>query len=154
MFLRSFLNQFHQNAVCARGVEEGDELSFRAASGVTVENAQSQRPHLAELRFEIVDFVADMMQSLASFLQEAAHRGVGAHRLQQFDAGISYRQERNGYALIRHLFAGGGIEAQSALIELKRIRYGTHRDSKMIYLHDSISLLSFWSGELIRRQIP
>jgi hypothetical protein len=92
-------------------MEEGHELPFRAAARITVKHSKAERSHLHELRVEIIDFIADVMESLAAFFQKAPHRGVLAHGFQKFDAGIPDRQERNGYALIRHLFATVGFEA-------------------------------------------
>src|ERR1044071_4819803 len=89
------LTQFNEHAIAGRRMEEGDAAAVRARHRRLVDEAIAALLEAGEVRFDVVDAEADVVDAFTALFDELGDRRVCAARLEQFEVGISNRQERS-----------------------------------------------------------
>src|SRR5215510_15258651 len=81
-------------------MNKGDESASCTDPGLFIDEANGSGFQFGELRLEIDDFDAQMMDARPAFGNELAHRRLFSRCLQQFDAALADRQHGHTHALI------------------------------------------------------
>src|SRR5262245_59945054 len=94
-------------------MNKGDESALRTEPGLFIDEANASSLQFSELRFEIDDFDAQMMDARPAFGNELAHRRLFACCLQQLDAALADRKHGYTHALIGDDFDLLQIESEA-----------------------------------------
>src|SRR5215211_5101291 len=98
---------------------EGDLHPPRSPSGLFISEVDAVAFQFRQGEFQVVDLEGDVVEALATFGQELAHRRVRTRRLDKFDGRFTHPEHGCDYALLLdHLgLAGRGPEVFS--VELR-----------------------------------
>src|SRR6185436_2536089 len=113
-------------------MEKRDAASMRARHRRLVDQAIPFRFQSREMRLDVVDAEADVMDPFAAFLDELRDRRVGAGRLEELEVGVADGEEGRFHFLRLDRF--GVLDRQAeGLVDLRRVER-LHRDADVIEL--------------------
>src|SRR5438034_6820008 len=114
---------------------EEDGAAFSGDTRLLVEDGCALSLHVGKGSVNVLDFEADVMQALATFLQEFGEAGRRIGWLDQLDlaaARATKRQESDTYLLGWYLFDDAGADAQRVTIKIQSLFDIAYNDGNMI----------------------
>src|SRR6266542_80086 len=127
--------ELDEDALACFRVEEADHAGD-ASSGRLVDELDAPLLKRLEFRAYVGCLEADMVQTLALALKEAAHGGVGASGLEELDFALTDCEERGFHSLVLDGVLRVDMEAEGVAIELERVVYRMHGDTDVVDLFD------------------
>ena len=101
-------------------MDEGDLLAATAAPRLPVDQLGTLRLEVGQGGVDIGDGKRDVVQTLATPLEEAADRGIGSERLQQLHEGPTDRDHRLFHSLVVHHLAVQRLDPIEPSVVLQR----------------------------------
>src|SRR5262249_39117357 len=99
------LGELHENAAGRLRVDEGHLVSASPRAWGRPDELESFLAKASDLRLDVVDAQAHVVDSLASLLEKLGDRRARIRGLQQLETTLSHAKERDSDRLGRHLLA-------------------------------------------------
>ena len=125
------------------GVKERNVQTLGAFAGSLVDEAYLFLLGLGECLSYILHGVGDVVDTLATFLDEACNGALGAGGLEELDFGLTHLEESGFHLLVGHLLDVVTLQAKYLLVVGNSLLKAFDCDTEMLDVRNSHSFISF-----------
>src|SRR2546428_12745358 len=145
-----FLNEFEEDAVERRRVDERAEPALRSRVWLCVDELESALPESGHLLANVLAREREMMESLSPALDEPCDRAVALEGLEELDMNAPCAEEGHPDALRRHLLREVRLQPE-ATASLERLLEALHRNADVMGGSDHTSCLGLCIPNTVRK---